>query len=108
MAAPAMRKVAPPKPLQSVAKPSMMKNVSGDVGEGNMGTKTVTMNPKKNMMSMNKLPKSPNKSATFFTNDTLLMDTTPGMSKEDKKRRKQKDSMLAQSMPGSSDLYGAS
>lgn len=107
MTAPVMRKVEPPKPIQVVQKPTMIKSASGDVGEGNMGTKTVTMNPKKNMMTMNKLPKTPSKSATFFTNDTLLMDTTPGMSKEDKKRRKSKDSMLSQSMPGSNDLYSA-
>jgi hypothetical protein len=91
--------------LKQVAPPSMMKKVSGDFGEGNMGTKVSTMDPKKSMGMANKKPMESKTSMQYFTNDNLLMDTTPGMSQEDRKRRKSKNAIAKGIMSSASEIY---
>ena len=91
MAAPVKRSIAKPGGLRQISKPTMQGKVSGDLTGGMPGKRASSMDVKRNMAMDGKKPVDLETSSKFFTNDTLLMDTTPGMSGEEKRRRKQKE-----------------
>lgn len=93
MAAPVKRSVAKPMGIRKIAAPQMEGNVSGNLSGGMPGKRAASVDKKKTPGMMDMKPKDIDVSSKFFTNDTLVMDTTPGMSSEDKRRRKQKEGM---------------
>jgi hypothetical protein len=79
--------------IRKISAPKMEGNVSGELSGGMPGKRAASVDKKKTPGMMDTKPMDIDVSSKFFTNDTLVMDTTPGMSGEDKRRRKQKEKM---------------